>query len=67
VADVFVKDRRSGTIERISVGGDGSQANAASYNPTVSADGSFVVYWSEATNLVGGDTNGKIDVFVVQR
>jgi Tol biopolymer transport system component len=67
VADVFVKDRRSGTLERISVGGDGGQANAASYNPTVSADGSFVAYWSEATNLVGGDSNGKIDVFVVQR
>ncbi len=66
-ADVFVRDRVAGTLERISVAGDGSQGNAASYNPTVSPDGRIIAFWSEASNLVPGDDNGKVDVFIVQR
>jgi Tol biopolymer transport system component len=62
-----VVDRRTATIERISVGVDGGQGNGPSYNPTVSPDGAFIAFWSEASNLVGGDNNGKTDVFVVRR
>lgn len=49
---------------RISMGYDGSQANGHSFNPTISNNGRFVVFTSDATNLVPGDTNGKLDVFV---
>lgn len=48
----------------VSVASDGSQANDASDDPDISADGTTVAFWSEATNLVSGDTNAKDDVFV---
>jgi subtilisin family serine protease len=67
VCDVFVFDRETGTLERISVGSGGTQGNRTSQSPSVSADGRFVVFQSEATNLVPGDTNGAWDVFVFDR
>src|SRR4029079_602267 len=39
------------------------QANGASSNARISADGRFVVFTSLASNLVAGDTNGVADVF----
>ncbi len=66
-ADVFVADLVSGTVTRVSVGAGGAQANAASSEPAVSADGRYVVFTSAASNLVGGDTNGASDVFVHDR
>jgi Tol biopolymer transport system component len=61
--DVFVRDRAAGTTERVSVGPSG-EANGVSLASLVSADGSVVVYSSEASNLVPGDRNGALDVFV---
>jgi Tol biopolymer transport system component len=63
-SDVFVHDLRAGTTTRISVGSAGQQANGASYEPAVSADGRYIVFDSFASNLVAGDTNGAGDVFV---
>lgn len=57
------KDR----ITRVSVGSSGEQANGDSAHTGVSADGRFVVFHSDATNLVPGDTNGKDDIFVHDR
>ncbi len=65
--DVFVRVRSSSTTERISVGAAGAQANGASVDPSISADGRFVAFQSQATNLVDGDTNGATDVFVRDR
>jgi C1A family cysteine protease len=66
--DVFVYDRRRDTIERVSVASDGSQANGGnSYQPSISADGTYVAFTSEAANLVESDTNGNADVFVYDR
>src|SRR5436189_117254 len=65
--DVFVHDRQTGTTERVSVASDGTQANNVSSYPALSADGRFVAFQSDATNLVVGDTNGKTDVFVHDR
>src|SRR5690242_11634512 len=48
---------------RISVATSGTQANGPSSFGNVSANGRFVVFSSDATNLVPGDTNGKTDVF----
>src|SRR4029077_1570007 len=46
---------------RGSVGGGGVEADGASDTPALSIDGSSVTFYSFATNLVGGDTNGKSD------
>ncbi len=57
----------STAIERISVGGDGGQANSQSRYPGISGDGRYVVFNSDASNLVAGDTNGMADLFVRDR
>jgi len=62
--DVFVHDRVSGVTTRVSVSSAGDQADGRSVKPTLSADGRFVAFTSEATNLVAGDGNGQPDVFV---
>ena len=65
--DVFVRDRQLDTIERVSVSSFGLQANAPSYGSRISSDGRFVAFYSEATNLVPGDTNASQDTFVFDR
>ncbi|MDQ1506707.1 MAG: hypothetical protein QOD57_4434, partial [Actinomycetota bacterium] len=67
VTDVFVHDRKTGSTERVSVGSDGAEGNRASDAPSISGDGRFVAFSSDATNLVPGDTNRKTDVFVRDR
>jgi Tol biopolymer transport system component len=62
--DIFLRDRQTGKTERISVGPDGAQADGNSREESISADGRFVAFQSDATGLVPGDTNGLIDVFV---
>lgn len=54
--DIFVHDREMGETQRVSVASDGTQGNAASFNPAISADGRFVAFSSLADNLVEGDT-----------
>ena len=65
--DAFVRDRLTGTTERVSVATDGTQAQYPSVRPRVSADGRYVVFDSFAPNLVPGDTNGLTDVFLRDR
>lgn len=67
VADVFVRDRQLGTTERVSVDSAGGQSNSGSAFAAISADGRFVAFQSVASNLVPGDTNSQIDVFVHDR
>ncbi len=64
VYDVFVYDSQSGVTTRVSVDSTGAQANGESTNPSISGDGRFVVFQSDATNLVNGDENGVSDIFV---
>jgi Tol biopolymer transport system component len=64
VYDVFVRDRQSATTERVSIRSGGAQSNGPSYWASISANGRFVSFTSEATNLVPGDTNAHRDVFV---
>jgi Tol biopolymer transport system component len=59
--DIFVHDRGTGTTERVSVASDGTQANNQSQDPSISADGRYVVFESWADNLVVGDTNAGDD------
>jgi len=65
--DVFVHDRVSGATTRVSVGPGGAQGNDFSYSAAISADGRYVVFTSDATNLVPGDTNNAADVFAHDR
>jgi Tol biopolymer transport system component len=65
--DIFVRDRLLRTTERVSVASDGTQGNENSSDPCISADGRYVVFYGNATNLVPGDTNGVVDVFVRDR
>ncbi len=51
VADVFVFDRVTRKTLRVSVTSDGEQANGASRHPSISADGRYVAFESDATNL----------------
>jgi Tol biopolymer transport system component len=67
VHDVFVLDRTTRAVERVSVSSSGAQANGTSYNPSISADGRYVTFHSNASNLVPGDSNGKDDVFLHDR
>ena len=65
--DIFVYDRQNKTIERVSVSNNGTQSDNDSYATSISADGRFVTFESEASNLVPNDTNNKCDIFVYDR
>jgi Tol biopolymer transport system component len=65
--DIFVRDRKTGETERVSMASDGAQAEDGSGEPSISGDGRFVAFSSHATNLAPGDTNGVEDVFVHDR
>ncbi len=62
--DIFLVDRDSGAIRRVSVATDGTQADGSSRTPAISADGRIVAFISEATNLVERNTNGAEQVYV---
>ncbi len=66
-SDVFVRDRQSGQTARVNVPSAGGQANGGGGAPSLSADGRFVAFFSDATNLVPGDTNREFDVFLHDR
>jgi hypothetical protein len=61
--DAFVRDRQSGQTSRVSVSTVGVQSNSDSGFSSLSADGRFIAFDSEASNLVAGDTNVQNDVF----
>lgn len=62
--DIFVRDTWTGQTLRVSVSSDGAQANGHSRFASISPDGRYVAFESEASNLVPGDRNGVKDVFV---
>ena len=67
-SDIFVRDLIAGTTERVSVSSSNAQANNWSFaGPTISGDGRFVMFASDASNLVPNDTNGAQDIFVRDR
>jgi hypothetical protein len=63
--DVFIRDMQNGITSLVSINrfGTGS-GNARSQLQSLSADGQFVLFLSEASDLVENDTNGEFDVFV---
>ena len=65
--DVFVHDRVTGETTLVSTASDGTQGNGDSNSPSISEDGRYVAFESEASNLVIGDTNENRDVFIHDR
>lgn len=66
--DIFVHNRQTGITERVSVADNEAQANSWSESDlAISKDGRYVAFVSMASNLVSGDTNGILDVFVRDR
>ncbi len=65
--NVYVKDLTTGSLELVSVSTSGVRGNGDSRCPAISPDGNFVAFFSNADNLVPGDTNFDGDVFVRDR
>jgi hypothetical protein len=65
VTDVFVHDMQTGITARASVDSNGIQGNENSFFSSISSDGRYVAFYSEASNLVSNDENSVDgDVFL---
>ena len=65
--DVFVHDTQTGVTTRVSVDSAGIEGNDTSYSASASADGRFVAFSSDATNLITDDNTDNRDIFVHDR
>lgn len=66
-ADIFLHDIQTRTTARVSLNSHGLQANGDCYQPTITPNGRYVAFVSDASNLVDDDTNGNSDVFLRDR
>ncbi len=64
LADLFVKDLVTGAVTLVSRSASGAKGNAGSWDPTLSADGTRVGFYSNASNLHPDDTFGESDAYV---
>lgn len=60
--DIFIRHLPTGVTELVSVSTAGAAGNGESFHPAASADGRFVAFFTVASNLVAGDSNGRTDV-----
>jgi Tol biopolymer transport system component len=76
IRDVYLYDRMTGGVERVSVASDGSRAHiprcrtpqpCGSQRPTISADGRYVAFWSNADNFDRRATSGHANAYVRDR
>ena len=65
--DVYLADLEKGTKSRISASITSAVVDGHSNSPSISNDGQFIAFTSQASNLVPGDTNDTGDVFVYDR
>jgi len=63
-SDIYIKDLKTGALANLSTNAQGELGDAFSFNPTISANGRYVAFYSYASNLVAGDTNSSADIFV---
>jgi Tol biopolymer transport system component len=66
-AQIFARDRMTNTTTRISNGPAAAQGSGSSSQPAITADGRYVVFTSDAADLVAGDGNGIADIFLRDR
>jgi Tol biopolymer transport system component len=64
VRHVYVRDRQAGITALVSRPPDGGAADGDSFAPAISADGRAVAFSSEASNLHGGEADGRADLLV---
>jgi Tol biopolymer transport system component len=64
VTNVFLRDLALGTTTLVSRAPDGSGGDGSSSAPSISADGRYVAFLSEASNMSAEDRNGIKNVFV---
>jgi hypothetical protein len=64
VDDIFLRDRTALQTTRQSVSTYGNQLNGPSDGPAYSGDGRYIVFYSEATNVVDDQTSGATDIFL---
>ena len=67
ISDIYVFDRKMSKIELVSVSSDGIKANHGSHGPMISADGNYVAFHSNASNLHPDDPNPIPDIYVYDR
>ena len=65
--DIFVHDWNSGITERVNLRSNGDESTANAFNPSISADGRYVVFESYDDAMVNSDNNGGRDVFLRDR
>ena len=65
--DVFVRDRTMDTTERVSIATNGTEGDSHSVYGSISDDGRYAVWWSDATTLVPNDGNPAADAFLRDR
>jgi hypothetical protein len=65
--DVFLRDRRTGSLRMVSRSRGGGAGNGNSLEASLSGNGRYVLYYSEASNLVREDTNDSADAFLYDR
>ncbi|MFZ5643047.1 MAG: immunoglobulin-like domain-containing protein [Bacillota bacterium] len=74
-SDIFVHDRDadgdgvfdSGKTFRANISSGGAQSSEGALSPDISGDGRFVVFYAPDTDLVSGDNNGFVDVYLHDR
>jgi len=62
--DVYLRDRRTGRVSRVSAGVGGADAEGTAGSPSISADGRWVAYVSSARNMLAGEYNRYANVFL---
>ena len=65
--DIYVYDRQADVVSPASVDDAGNLGNDTSMGPSISSDGRYVAYYTDATDLVPGDQNGASDVVLYDR
>ncbi|WAU84700.1 hypothetical protein O1Q96_36440 [Streptomyces sp. Qhu-G9] len=63
-SDAFVRDLRTGVTRRVNTTAGGGQSDARVFDLSLSADGRYAAFGSDATDLVPGDTGGRSHVYV---
>ncbi|MGZ8096010.1 MAG: TolB family protein [Methylosarcina sp.] len=66
-SDIFLYETKTGAIKKISVDSLGTPGNSGSFTPSISSNGRYVVYESNANNLVPGDNNNNRDIFLYDK
>ena len=65
--DIFIRDRTTDTITRVTYALDSGDPNQACLNTVIAADGRYVTFESRASNLVADPTNGEVQVYLYDR